>query len=253
MALRGSNLRVAPRRRPLSSRAPTRRAARLQLLVAERPAPPGPFCPRAPPRRPLPPDASLPLISPLLPSSPTPSSSPLPPLSRFSHGAGGCSAPRAAQSRSNNPGAAGGVTAGKRPSRGRHRVLGAHLHAAQLWTIPRPRHLSELLRMRTCGLPTGTLRGRRATRGPRCAALWLLLLAQVGVQVNPSQWGQGPPRLPSRSPPPHRGVPAVFHQAPACALGPAAASPGSSSVWRPPGPAEQLGGKSASRVLILAA
>nr|XP_019598944.1 PREDICTED: A disintegrin and metalloproteinase with thrombospondin motifs 16 isoform X1 [Rhinolophus sinicus] len=61
--------------------------------------------------------------------------------------------------------------------------------------------------MRTCGLPTGTLRGRRATRGPRCAALWLLLLAQ----------------------------------APACALGPAAASPGSSSVWRPPGPAEQLG------------
>lgn len=46
--------------------------------------------------------------------------SPLPPLSLFSHGAGGAPPP-ARQSRCNNPGARGGATAGKPPARGRDR------------------------------------------------------------------------------------------------------------------------------------
>ncbi|KAM7148838.1 A disintegrin and metalloproteinase with thrombospondin motifs 16 isoform 1-T1 [Molossus nigricans] len=71
--------------------------------------------------------------------------------------------------------------------------------------------------MKLCVFPPGALLGRRARGargsgamwGPGCAALWVLLLAQVGVQ-----------------------------QAPARALRPAADSPGSPSVRRPPGPAE---------------
>ncbi|XP_053513388.1 A disintegrin and metalloproteinase with thrombospondin motifs 16 isoform X3 [Artibeus jamaicensis] len=72
--------------------------------------------------------------------------------------------------------------------------------------------------MKPCVFPAGALlrhrardaRGSGALRSPGCAAaLWVLLLAQVGVQ-----------------------------KAPACALGPSAASPGSRSVQRPPGPAE---------------
>ncbi|XP_006168966.1 A disintegrin and metalloproteinase with thrombospondin motifs 16 [Tupaia chinensis] len=62
----------------------------------------------------------------------------------------------------------------------------------------------------------------------------------------------GPPSLPalwepqsidvrsySDAPASHRGVAAVFLQAPACALGPAPAAPGSPSVPQPPAPAEQ--------------
>nr|XP_023481639.1 A disintegrin and metalloproteinase with thrombospondin motifs 16 isoform X1 [Equus caballus] len=71
--------------------------------------------------------------------------------------------------------------------------------------------------MKPCVLPAEAqrrqgARGGRAMRGPGCAAFWVLLLAQVGVQ-----------------------------QAPACAVGPAAASPGSPSVRRPPGAAERPG------------
>ncbi|XP_010968665.3 A disintegrin and metalloproteinase with thrombospondin motifs 16 isoform X1 [Camelus bactrianus] len=74
--------------------------------------------------------------------------------------------------------------------------------------------------MKPCVIPAGAQRRRRARgakgspamRVPGCAALWLLLLAQVGVQ-----------------------------QAPVCAVGPAATSPGNPSVRRPPGPAERLG------------
>lgn len=111
--------------------------------------------------------------------------------------------------------------------------------------------------MKPCALPAGAPRGRRAMRGPGCAALWVLLLAQVCVQVSHGRWGQGPPRLPSRCPPPHRGVAAVFQQAPARAVGPAAASPGSSSVRRPPGAPERPGwvetsGKCARGVPVLA-
>ncbi|KAM9680278.1 A disintegrin and metalloproteinase with thrombospondin motifs 16 [Dama dama] len=78
---------------------------------------------------------------------------------------------------------------------------------------------SESPWMEPCVLPAAAPRRRRA-RGPRGgwavpvlgrAALWVLLLAQVGVQ------------------------------APACALGPSAASPESPSVRRPPGPAEWPG------------
>ena len=43
-------------------------------------------------------------------------------------------------------------------------------------------------------------RGSPAMRAPGCAALCLLLLAQEGVQVSPRLRGQGPPKLPSRSP-----------------------------------------------------
>uniref|UniRef100_F1S046 ADAM metallopeptidase with thrombospondin type 1 motif 16 n=1 Tax=Sus scrofa TaxID=9823 RepID=F1S046_PIG len=72
--------------------------------------------------------------------------------------------------------------------------------------------------MKPCVLPAGAQRWRRARgergspamRAPGCTALWVLLL--VGVQ-----------------------------QAPACAVGPAAASPGSPSVQRSPGPAEWPG------------
>ncbi|XP_029075041.1 A disintegrin and metalloproteinase with thrombospondin motifs 16 [Monodon monoceros] len=74
--------------------------------------------------------------------------------------------------------------------------------------------------MEPCVLPAGAQRrlraqgaqGSPAMLAPGCAALCLLLLAQVGVQ-----------------------------QAPACAVGPTAASPGSPSVRRPPGPAEWPG------------
>ncbi|XP_036871418.2 A disintegrin and metalloproteinase with thrombospondin motifs 16 [Manis javanica] len=64
--------------------------------------------------------------------------------------------------------------------------------------------------------PAGAQRGRRARggghrRAPGGAALWLLLLVQAGVQ------------------------------APSCAVGPAAASPRSPSVRRPPGPTERPG------------
>uniref|UniRef100_A0A8D1UU13 ADAM metallopeptidase with thrombospondin type 1 motif 16 n=1 Tax=Sus scrofa TaxID=9823 RepID=A0A8D1UU13_PIG len=72
--------------------------------------------------------------------------------------------------------------------------------------------------MKPCVLPAGAQRWRRARgergspamRAPGCTSLWVLLL--VGVQ-----------------------------QAPACAVGPAAASPGSPSVQRSPGPAEWPG------------
>lgn len=105
-------------------------------------------------------------------------------------------------------------------------------------------------------LPAGTQRGRRARDargGPAlrvsgCAALWVLLLAQVAVQVSPRWWGREAPRLPSRCPGLTELWP-LFQEAPACSVGPAAASPGSSSVWRPPGSADWMekGGKSAGK------
>ncbi|XP_040486121.1 A disintegrin and metalloproteinase with thrombospondin motifs 16 [Ursus maritimus] len=96
-------------------------------------------------------------------------------------------------------------------------------------------------------LPAGTQRGRRARdarggpalRVPGCAALWVLLLAQVAVQVSPRWWGREAPRLPSRCPGLTELWP-LFQEAPACSVGPAAASPGSSSVWRPPGSADWM-------------
>lgn len=111
--------------------------------------------------------------------------------------------------------------------------------------------------MEPCVLPAAAQRGRRTRGALGCramrvlgrAALWVLLLAQVGVQVGPDGAG-GVPRSPPRAAGSHRGLAAVFPQAPACAVGPAAASPGSPSVRRPPGPAEwpgwgEKGGKSA--------
>lgn len=102
--------------------------------------------------------------------------------------------------------------------------------------------------MEPCVLPAAAQRGRRArgALGGRAmrvlgrAALWVLLLAQVGVQVGPDGGG-GVPWSPPRAAGSHRGLDAVFPQAPACAVGPAAASPGSPSVRRPPGPAEWPG------------
>lgn len=100
--------------------------------------------------------------------------------------------------------------------------------------------------------PAGAQRGRRARggghrRAPGGAALWLLLLVQVGVQVSPAR---GPRPSPACAPPGltrRRCLP----QAPSCAVGPAAASPRSPSVRRPPGPTERPGwgpegGKSAA-------
>lgn len=66
--------------------------------------------------------------------------------------------------------------------------------------------------MKPCALPSGAPRGRQARgargsgamRGPGCAALWVLLLAQAGAQVSAD--GRAGPRVPSRRSAPHRGV-----------------------------------------------
>ncbi|TKC46281.1 hypothetical protein EI555_005775, partial [Monodon monoceros] len=124
----------------------------------------------------------------------------------------------AARSRSNNPGAGGAVTAGivLRAGRAGPRCPLARSRGWVASAAPGP---CERPWMEPCVLPAGAQRrlraqgaqGSPAMLAPGCAALCLLLLAQVGVQ------------------------------APACAVGPTAASPGSPSVRRPPGPAEWPG------------
>lgn len=171
------------------------------------------------------------------------------------------SAPRAVRSHSNNPAQA---AESRRGSLLRSSWIspGCPLVRCQAAGQPgRPKRP----RMKWCAFPAGALlrrrargaRGSGALQGPGCAALWVLLLAQVGVQVSPRQRGRGSPRLPWLSHQSHRGVAAVFQKAPACASGPSAASAGSPSVRRPPSPTEwsawvEKGGKSASRFLILA-
>lgn len=252
MAVRGSTLRIAPRRRPLSSRAPTRRAARLQLLVGERPAPPGPSA-REPHLAalfllPLPSPSFLPScpplqLHPLRPSRPSPGSPTVragaPPPAR--RRAAVISPARPAKARRGSVLRAGRIGPG---------CALARRPAVDHPAAPGPLGATPDEDARS---PHGDAAPAAGHAGPPLRGALAVASGAGGCAGESRSVGAGSPRLPWRSPPPHRGVPAVFHQAPACALGPAAASPGSSSVWRPPGPAEQLGGKSVSRVLLLAA
>jgi hypothetical protein len=210
------------------------------------------LCPPLLPPLSAPPRPYLALSShPICPPSPLPFPPP-----QLSHGSGGrsaapaagChSAPRAARSRSNNRGAGGGVTAGSP-------ALQPGPLRLRAFPVPDPQPAggpsapAQRPGMKPCEPHSGAQRRRRARvvpamRARGCAALWALLLAQVGpAQVSPVP----PTPRPSRRSPPalpasHRGVAAVFQQAPACAPGPAAAAPGSPRVPHPLSSAEQPG------------
>lgn len=101
--------------------------------------------------------------------------------------------------------------------------------------------------VKPCALPSGAPRGRQARGarghagpGPRGAPA-AAAAAGAGGRAGESRPPRRPPAVPARRSPPHRAVAAVFRQAPARAVGSAAASPGTWSAGRRPGRAEPPG------------
>lgn len=239
----------------LATHVPAERPARARRRVGERPSS------RPPPLAPHP--AALSPASLLPPPSPPPAVAlPSPALPRCGrvrrrrprrH-----SAPRAARSRSNNPGAGGAVTAGHGLAR-RSGWSSLPTCTPRAWGAahgpgPLGAPLDETVRSPRGGTALAAGAGRAGQPSHARPRLHGALGAAAGGCAGESPTrGTGSPEAPLAKPPSHRGVAAVFQQAPACAVGPAAASPGSPSVQRSPGPAEwpgwvEKGGKSARGV-----